>query len=169
MSSQQLPDSFSQDHYGSQYPPGPHAMSEGHQQHLGTLQNPGWEWGLYGPNPHSPSPTTVQPGAYHPNNYESSSQPLLYQAQQLPGTTQNKRPRRRFDQIERIYKCGWNDCQKAYGTLAHLNAHVTMNSHGVKRTVADGRKIREEWKKKKKEEEEEAVKEMKCKKENGCG
>ncbi|KAI5796094.1 hypothetical protein FPQ18DRAFT_147019 [Pyronema domesticum] len=63
-------------------------------------QHPGWraEWGLYGPNPHSPSPTTVQPGAY------PSFVPI-------PGTTQNKRPRRRYDEIERIYKCGWNGCE----------------------------------------------------------
>lgn len=33
-----------------------------------------------------------------------------------------------------MYKCGWNGCEKAYGTLNHLNAHVTMQSHGSKRT-----------------------------------
>lgn len=33
-----------------------------------------------------------------------------------------------------MYKCGWNGCDKAYGTLNHLNAHVTMQSHGQKRT-----------------------------------
>lgn len=33
-----------------------------------------------------------------------------------------------------MYKCGWNGCEKAYGTLNHLNAHVTMQSHGNKRT-----------------------------------
>lgn len=33
-----------------------------------------------------------------------------------------------------MYKCGWNGCEKAYGTLNHLNAHVTMQSHGPKRT-----------------------------------
>ncbi len=33
-----------------------------------------------------------------------------------------------------MYKCGWNGCEKAYGTLNHLNAHVTMQSHGLKRT-----------------------------------
>lgn len=32
-----------------------------------------------------------------------------------------------------MYKCGWNGCEKAYGTLNHLNAHVTMQSHGTKR------------------------------------
>lgn len=33
-----------------------------------------------------------------------------------------------------MYKCGWQGCEKAYGTLNHLNAHVTMQSHGAKRT-----------------------------------
>lgn len=33
-----------------------------------------------------------------------------------------------------MYKCGWNGCEKAYGTLNHLNAHVTMQGHGTKRT-----------------------------------
>lgn len=33
-----------------------------------------------------------------------------------------------------MYKCGWNGCEKAYGTLNHLNAHVTMQGHGSKRT-----------------------------------
>lgn len=33
-----------------------------------------------------------------------------------------------------MYKCGYQGCEKAYGTLNHLNAHVTMQSHGPKRT-----------------------------------
>lgn len=33
-----------------------------------------------------------------------------------------------------MYKCGWQGCEKAYGTLNHLNAHVTMQTHGTKRT-----------------------------------
>ena len=52
----------------------------------------------------------------------------------IPGAQQNKRPRRRYEEIERMYKCGWQGCEKAYGTLNHLNAHVTMQSHGQKRT-----------------------------------
>jgi hypothetical protein len=40
-----------------------------------------------------------------------------------------------------MYKCGWNGCEKAYGTLNHLNAHVTMQSHGSKRTP-EGKSLR---------------------------
>ena len=51
----------------------------------------------------------------------------------LGGPAQRKRPRRRYDEIERLYLCGWNGCEKSYGTLNHLNAHVAMQKHGEKR------------------------------------
>lgn len=60
--------------------------------------------------------------------------PQVYSFVPIPGAQQHKRPRRRYEEIERMYKCGWNGCEKAYGTLNHLNAHVTMQSHGIKRT-----------------------------------
>ena len=52
----------------------------------------------------------------------------------LPGNAVRKRPRRRYDEIERLYHCSWNDCTKSYGTLNHLNAHIVMQRHGNKRT-----------------------------------
>lgn len=52
----------------------------------------------------------------------------------LPGNAVKKRPRRRYDEIERLYQCSWPDCNKSYGTLNHLNAHVTMQKHGSKRS-----------------------------------
>lgn len=51
----------------------------------------------------------------------------------LGGPAPKKRPRRRYDEIERLYGCGWNGCEKSYGTLNHLNAHVAMQKHGEKR------------------------------------
>ncbi|KAI5304738.1 hypothetical protein KEM56_006015 [Ascosphaera pollenicola] len=77
----------------------------------------------------------------------------VYSFVPIPGTQQHKRPRRRYEEIERMYKCGWNGCEKAYGTLNHLNAHVTMQSHGAKRTPEEFKEIRKEWKARKKEEE----------------
>ncbi|EFR05023.1 hypothetical protein MGYG_08027 [Nannizzia gypsea CBS 118893] len=71
----------------------------------------------------------------------------------IPGSQQHKRPRRRYEEIERMYKCGWNGCEKAYGTLNHLNAHVTMQSHGAKRSPDEFKEIRKEWKARKKEED----------------
>lgn len=43
------------------------------------------------------------------------------------------RIRRHYDEIERIYQCQWRGCDKAYGTLNHLNAHVAVKRHGDKR------------------------------------
>lgn len=47
-----------------------------------------------------------------------------------------KRPRRRHEEIERLYNCNYPGCNKAYGTLNHLNAHVSMQKHGPKRLPA---------------------------------
>ena len=54
----------------------------------------------------------------------------------LPGNAVRKRPRRRYDEIERLYHCSWTGCTKSYGTLNHLNAHIVMQRHGNKRTPA---------------------------------
>ncbi|KAK7936575.1 uncharacterized protein PG986_015013 [Apiospora aurea] len=64
-----------------------------------------------------------------------------------------KRHRRRPEEIERIYKCGWEACTKGYGTLNHLNAHVTMQGHGEKRKPEEFKEIRRQWKARKKEQE----------------
>ncbi|ORE07446.1 hypothetical protein BCV72DRAFT_226711 [Rhizopus microsporus var. microsporus] len=59
----------------------------------------------------------------------SSSVEKIYSFVEIPGTNQKKRPRRRYDEIERLYHCNWPGCTKAYGTLNHLNAHVSMQKH----------------------------------------
>jgi hypothetical protein len=103
---------------------------------------------------------TARPvSAQKPNRKRAGDQPAnhplsqVYSFVPIPGATQNKRPRRRYEEIERMYKCGWNGCEKAYGTLNHLNAHVTMQGHGTKRTPDEFKEIRKEWKARKKEEE----------------
>ncbi|EIW79332.1 hypothetical protein CONPUDRAFT_107631 [Coniophora puteana RWD-64-598 SS2] len=72
----------------------------------------------------------------------------------LPGNAVRKRPRRRYDEIERLYQCSWPGCTKAYGTLNHLNAHVTMQKHGSKRSPNEFKELRKQWRKAKKEEAE---------------
>lgn len=113
--------------------------------------------GMYGHAPVSsgpPAPSMVSP-VQRPPTVSYASQPgvayvgvrtdaymsqgghplsTVYSFVPIPGAQQHKRPRRRYEEIERMYKCGWNGCEKAYGTLNHLNAHVTMQSHGQKRT-----------------------------------
>ncbi|KDR80662.1 hypothetical protein GALMADRAFT_207666 [Galerina marginata CBS 339.88] len=71
----------------------------------------------------------------------------------LPGNAVKKRPRRRYDEIERLYLCSWPDCNKSYGTLNHLNAHVTMQKHGPKRSPNEFKELRKQWRKAKKDQE----------------
>ncbi|KAI5794686.1 hypothetical protein FPQ18DRAFT_257261 [Pyronema domesticum] len=111
--------------------PQAHYNPQAHAQHPGGSQYP--------PRPHAQHPGT-------PLVHAHSFVPI-------PGATQNKRPRRRYEEIERMYKCGWNGCENAYGTLNHLNIHVTNKGHGAKRTPDEFKEIRKEWKARKKEEE----------------
>ncbi|KAI1002927.1 hypothetical protein K3495_g5277 [Podosphaera aphanis] len=115
---------------------------------------PDWA-GYAGPPPHNLHPSFALSGAQAPSVsapvHVRSSQ--VYSFVPIPGSQQHKRPRRRYEEIERMYKCGYNGCEKAYGTLNHLNAHVTMQSHGQKRTPDEFKEIRKEWKARKKEEE----------------
>ena len=63
------------------------------------------------------------------SSVSSTSSDKAYSFVAIPGTNQRKRPRRRYDEIERLYHCNWPGCTKAYGTLNHLNAHVSMQQH----------------------------------------
>ncbi|KAK7056410.1 hypothetical protein VNI00_002965 [Paramarasmius palmivorus] len=85
------------------------------------------------------------------NSADPSSRTYSFVA--LPGNAVRKRPRRRYDEIERLYQCSWPDCNKAYGTLNHLNAHVTMQKHGSKRSPNEFKELRKQWRKAKKEQE----------------
>ncbi|KAI9846763.1 MAG: hypothetical protein M1837_003612 [Sclerophora amabilis] len=162
----------------SPYTPTSHDMAaQGYPGHPGAGNMYGRpEWGPYGqPPPHGVTPynahaspsTTVssassvttagaRPGQnvskahLHQQSHHLSQ---VYSFVPIPGAQQHKRPRRRYEEIERMYKCGWQGCEKAYGTLNHLNAHVTMQSHGQKRTPEEFKEIRKEWKARKKEED----------------
>ncbi|KAH8178687.1 C2H2 finger domain transcription factor CON7 [Sarocladium implicatum] len=141
-----------------QYPPqhspyGPNPdMAHGYPHPSGGMYpqaRPDWAgYGGHGASPMTPGHMYNSPSAapqQRPNQ--------VYSFVPIPGAQQHKRPRRRYEEIERMYKCGWNGCEKAYGTLNHLNAHVTMQSHGQKRTPEEFKEIRKEWKARKKEEE----------------
>ncbi|RDW70291.1 hypothetical protein BP5796_08688 [Coleophoma crateriformis] len=148
---------------GGQYSPYPQQqeMHHGYPQHPGAMYaQPRPDWAGYGGHPqHVPAgyavsgaqtPTSAAPAGSRPGQHPLSQ---VYSFVPIPGAQQHKRPRRRYEEIERMYKCGWNGCEKAYGTLNHLNAHVTMQSHGTKRTPEEFKEIRKEWKARKKEEE----------------
>ncbi|KAG6864454.1 hypothetical protein C0991_009381 [Blastosporella zonata] len=70
---------------------------------------------------------------YSPNKHDSRGVSLTYYFVALPDETVKKRPRRLYGEIERLYQCSWSDCNKGYGTLNHLNAHIKMQKHGPKR------------------------------------
>jgi hypothetical protein len=82
---------------------------------------------------HSQLPHMQRGPSLHPS-FTGDANSKTYSFVALPGNTVKKRPRRRYDEIERLYQCSWPDCNKSYGTLNHLNAHVTMQKHGPKRT-----------------------------------
>lgn len=146
--------------HGGQYSPYPpqQEMQHGYPSHpAGPMYaQPRPDWAGYAGHPQHPmqggyavtgaqTPTSAAPAGARPGQ--------VYSFVPIPGAQQHKRPRRRYEEIERMYKCGWNGCEKAYGTLNHLNAHVTMQSHGQKRTPEEFKEIRKEWKARKKEEE----------------
>lgn len=89
----------------------------------------------FGSQPQGPN---MQRGTNPNANFTGDANSKTYSFVALPGNTVKKRPRRRYDEIERLYQCSWPDCTKAYGTLNHLNAHVTMQKHGAKRTPSGG-------------------------------
>lgn len=101
----------------------------------------------YGP---SPPGTGVHQSPTSPHDSDASKR---YSFVALAGNAVKKRPRRRYDEIERLYQCTWPDCNKAYGTLNHLNAHVTMQKHGAKRSPNEFKELRKQWRKAKKESE----------------
>ncbi|KAK0646699.1 hypothetical protein B0T16DRAFT_168260 [Cercophora newfieldiana] len=124
-----------------------------HPSSAGLYAQPRPDWAGYGQQPGGP----ITPGHHVFPQTPTSATPArpsqVYSFVPIPGAQQHKRPRRRYEEIERMYKCGWNGCEKAYGTLNHLNAHVTMQAHGQKRTPEEFKEIRKEWKQRKKEEE----------------
>ncbi|KAJ6591577.1 hypothetical protein DFH09DRAFT_178721 [Mycena vulgaris] len=124
-----------------------------------TLQYAGrGEDNTYGPSPpgtgtSSSSTAPVMPPLPGSQDSPDPSNKKTYSFVALPGNAVRKRPRRRYDEIERLYQCSWPDCHKAYGTLNHLNAHVQMQKHGAKRSPNEFKELRKQWRKAKKEYE----------------
>ncbi|KAG0146083.1 hypothetical protein CROQUDRAFT_536477 [Cronartium quercuum f. sp. fusiforme G11] len=107
-----------------------------------SLTNPSPVYGSYPP-----------PIGSHPLGSTGISSDRMYNFSTLP-VVPRKRARRRYDEIERLYSCSYPGCTKAYGTLNHLNAHITMQKHGPKRLPQEFKEIRKEWRARKKAEAE---------------
>ncbi|CAO3620832.1 unnamed protein product [Mucor hiemalis] len=71
----------------------------------------------------------------------------VYSFMPLESVFQQKRPRRKFNEIDRLYKCNYQNCTKAYGTLNHLNAHISMQEHGPKRLPVEFKELRKQLRK----------------------
>ncbi|KAK8057950.1 hypothetical protein PG996_011887 [Apiospora saccharicola] len=97
--------------------------------------------GVYGQPAPPPYPASFVP-SYRESNWAQSDYA--------------KRRRRRPEEIERIYQCGWHGCAKGYGTLNHLNAHVMMQGHGEKRTPDVWKGILKQRRERRKEEKRQA-------------
>ncbi|KAL0077938.1 hypothetical protein J3Q64DRAFT_1646438 [Phycomyces blakesleeanus] len=86
-----------------------------------------------------------------PASQQALDQSKVFSFVSLPGVNQKKRPRRKYHEVERLYQCNFPDCTKAYGTLNHLNAHVCMQGHGLKRHPNEFKELRKQWRRQKRE------------------
>ena len=134
----------------------PHAAPQPSYYHLASNPAAG-HMGAYGGHPTQIH--QLPPQHYHLQHaaaHGDQSQADKYSFVPLPAQPK-KRPRRRFEEIERIYDCNYPGCNKAYGTLNHLNAHVSMQKHGPKRVPAEFKEVRKAWRQRKKESEAKAA------------
>jgi hypothetical protein len=77
-----------------------------------------------------------------PSQSSHSSLPPLLLPNKAPSQHPSKRPRRKYHQIDRNYSCKFPGCDKSYGALNHLNAHIKSKGHGEKRSPMEFIEIR---------------------------
>ncbi|KAI9362349.1 hypothetical protein BD770DRAFT_425411 [Pilaira anomala] len=89
------------------------------------------------------------PSTYYPPSsvMDQREEHRIYSFMPLESVFQQKRPRRKFNEIERLYQCNFYNCTKAYGTLNHLNAHISMQEHGPKRLPIEFKELRKQLRK----------------------
>ncbi|GAV26566.1 hypothetical protein PMKS-000020 [Pichia membranifaciens] len=62
-----------------------------------------------------------------------------------------RRKRKKAFEVERHYRCNYQFCNKAYGTLNHLNTHILIQKHGKKRLPQEFSQLRKQLRKKRRE------------------
>ena len=85
---------------------------------------------------HTPAmPAVISPHDIHPYPTADMQSSLLGKRRKPSrgGPEYVKRPRRRAEEVDRLYICSFPGCDKAYGALNHLNTHVRNANHGPKR------------------------------------
>jgi hypothetical protein len=85
---------------------------------------------FFNPSMQSTNSSTQPFGDFNQQKHQQLEDPhKIYSFVPLDVISQQKRPRKKFNEVERLYQCTYLNCTKAYGTLNHLNAHVTMQGH----------------------------------------
>jgi hypothetical protein len=77
--------------------------------------------------PHEMHRSPYPPAGMRPSMMQGSRKAVKGESEYV------KRPRRRAEEVERLYSCTWPGCDKSYGALNHLNTHVRNADHGSKR------------------------------------
>ncbi|ODQ45151.1 hypothetical protein PICMEDRAFT_12886 [Pichia membranifaciens NRRL Y-2026] len=62
-----------------------------------------------------------------------------------------RRKRKKAFEVERHYRCNYQFCNKAYGTLNHLNTHILIQKHGKKRLPQEFSQLRKQLRKERRE------------------
>jgi hypothetical protein len=89
---------------------------------------------------HSPTPSNLDPQSMESSSYSDliwTTEHQLLSPSDLSSPSsekRNKRPRRKFHEVQRFYSCNYPGCDKAFGALNHLNAHVKFKNHGPRRS-----------------------------------
>lgn len=79
-------------------------------------------------------PTTTYYSQYPQLQQQVTSSPYFAPAQPSESpTSKPKRTRRKRHEVERLYFCNFEDCNKGYGSLSHLNGHIVKHGHGKRR------------------------------------
>ncbi|CEP21478.1 unnamed protein product [Cyberlindnera jadinii] len=96
----------------------------------------------------SPPQHVPQPNITVLQHHQLAHQPLqVLHAHTLDHLVpKRKRPRRKAQEMVRLYACNYGTCKNSYGTLNHLNAHITFKKHGPKRKPEEFKQIRELYK-----------------------
>lgn len=95
-----------------------------------------------GPAPNAEANAGTPSAVTSPERAQTMQQPRFVS---FSGPTKRRR-RRKYNEIVRLYACNHPKCPKAYGTLNHLNAHVSLHKHGPRRRPDEFREIRRLWK-----------------------
>lgn len=119
-----------------------HMLGSSHA--LPYLQEPALhEWEETGRSGSTWAGSTVQHG------HSSRSRSWGSRSKRHSGDNSGKRTRRKFGEIERVYTCTYANCDKAYGTLNHLNTHINYQKHGERKLPSDFKEVRERLKQRK--------------------